>query len=127
MENLTFSFQNILNENGITISIIGMLIVFLSLTLISLFIKYLPKILQVIDYIKNIKERKIKESGSDTILENIDDNAELYAAICAVIALEIELSNFGDDQHITLKTGSDKPTAWATVGKMRTLSSRIAS
>jgi len=127
MENLSFSFQNILDENGITISIIGMLIVFISLALISIFIKYLPKLLQLFDYLKNLKEKGIKNPQPESIPENFEDDEELFVAICAVIALEIEMSNFGDDQHITLKTGGKIPTVWATAGKMRTLSSRIAS
>ena len=128
MENISFSFQNILNENGIIISIMGMLIVFLSLATISIIIKYLPRILVGIDYLKNRRETKvIEESNEKSIVDEIPKDSELYAAICAAIALEIGLSNFGDDQLITLKAGSEMPTAWATVGKLRTLSSRIAS
>ncbi len=127
MENLSFSFQNVLNENGLVISLMGMLIVFFSLTMISLFITLLPKILLLFDQLKDLKKVKVDRVEQDIDPEDLTVDTELYAAICAVIALEIELSNFGDDQIITLKTGSDIQTAWATVGKMRTLSSRIAS
>lgn len=127
MENLSFSLQNVLNENGFIISAMGMLIVFISLLLISIFIFYLPKILAIFDRIKDSKKKKITINEIASTSEEDSTDEELHAAICAVIALELELSSYGDDQHITLKAGGEGPTAWATVGKMRTLSSRIAS
>jgi oxaloacetate decarboxylase gamma subunit len=48
MGDLNFGFQNILNGQGISIAITGMLIVFIALSLISFFIYLLPKFLRVI-------------------------------------------------------------------------------
>ncbi len=44
MSNLDFGIQNILNAQGFTIAITGMLIVFAALTIISIFISLLPKL-----------------------------------------------------------------------------------
>lgn len=126
MENLHFSFENIIAENGIVVSIMGMLIVFLSLAFISLFITYLPKMLAGVDSLMQ-KRAKAEEAAVEVKEAELEEDADLYAAICTVIALEVELHNFGDDQRITLKTDPDVPSAWATVGKVRTLSTRIAS
>jgi Na+-transporting methylmalonyl-CoA/oxaloacetate decarboxylase gamma subunit len=127
MENITFDFDNVISQGGLIISIMGMIIVFLSLAFISLFIKFLPKILGLLDNINKPKSKKpvAIDVKTDQSEEAIDEGIE--AAICAVIALEIGLNNFGDDQRITLDAFGDVPTAWATAGKMRSLSKRIAS
>jgi len=49
MGDLNFSWQNVIDGNGIAISIVGMAIVFLSLSLISAFIALLPKVLQALE------------------------------------------------------------------------------
>lgn len=46
MENLHVSFQNIINGQGGGIAVTGMSIVFIALGLISLFIVFLPRILE---------------------------------------------------------------------------------
>ena len=45
MNNLTMGVENIITSNGITISIVGIIIVFSALTIIALFIAMLPKLL----------------------------------------------------------------------------------
>ena len=44
MSNLDFGIQNILNAQGFTVAITGMLIVFAALTIISIFISLLPRL-----------------------------------------------------------------------------------
>ena len=48
MSNLDFGIQNILNAQGFTIAITGMLIVFAALTIISIFIALLPRLVAVL-------------------------------------------------------------------------------
>lgn len=49
MNVLGFSYQNIVDNNGIGIAVTGMLIVFATLTFITIFISYLPKILKSLE------------------------------------------------------------------------------
>jgi oxaloacetate decarboxylase gamma subunit len=51
MTKFTFSVQNIVNGEGIGISITGMLIVFSALILISIFISVLPWVLKKLEFI----------------------------------------------------------------------------
>ncbi len=44
-----FSWTNVQEDNGIAIAIVGMVIVFLALTLISLFIAVLPNLLKTLE------------------------------------------------------------------------------
>jgi Na+-transporting methylmalonyl-CoA/oxaloacetate decarboxylase gamma subunit len=48
LSNLDFGVQNILNAQGFTVAIPGMLIVFAALTIISIFISLLPKLVAVL-------------------------------------------------------------------------------
>ncbi len=49
MNSLTMGVENIIIANGITIAIMGMIIVFAALILISLFIALLPKLLPLFE------------------------------------------------------------------------------
>jgi len=51
MLNLNIGIENIIASNGIIISVLGMLIVFAALSVISLFIAYLPKVLPLTEKI----------------------------------------------------------------------------
>ena len=48
MSYIDSGLQNVLNAQGFTVSIVGMLIVFVALTIISIFIALLPKMLGVL-------------------------------------------------------------------------------
>ena len=50
MESLAYSFQNVIDNQGISIAITGMLIVFTALVLISLFITLLPRIVSALNH-----------------------------------------------------------------------------
>ena len=47
-ERVAFRWSNVQEDNGVAIAIVGLLIVFTALTLISLFIGFLPRILKAI-------------------------------------------------------------------------------
>lgn len=48
MEKLNLGFQNVIDGNGFIIAVMGMLIVFAALALISLFIAFLPAMLKAL-------------------------------------------------------------------------------
>lgn len=76
MENLNFSLQNILDGQGIEISITGMLVVFVALALISSFIALFPAILRVVDLIY-----PSNSASSNTAVDNNTTEDKTIAAI----------------------------------------------
>lgn len=128
MENLHLSFDNVLKYDGIIVSITGMLIVFLSLLFISFFIRILPIALAKLDELKEKKTALAQPVvKAAPVAQNLPEDAELNAAIMAVIAIELEQLNSADDQKITIDTHTPARSVWAAAGKMRTLSARISS
>lgn len=72
MIEINLSIQNILDGHGIEISIIGMLVVFIALVLISSFISMLPSILKMVNLIYQSEEKTRTLSGnSDTTEDEI--------------------------------------------------------
>jgi Na+-transporting methylmalonyl-CoA/oxaloacetate decarboxylase gamma subunit len=65
MIEINLSIQNILDGHGLEISIIGMLVVFTALTLISSFISLLPSVLRVVNFIYPIKDSSSLSERSD--------------------------------------------------------------
>lgn len=79
MIEINLSIQNILDGRGIEISIIGMLVVFTALTLISAFISLLPSVLRIVNLIYPIKDSGFPSECSDT------PEDEVLAAIGSVL------------------------------------------
>ncbi len=79
MIEINLSIQNILDGHGIEIAIIGMLVVFTALTLISAFISLLPSILRIVNFIYPIKDSLSLPDRSDTPKD------EILAAIGSVL------------------------------------------
>ena len=73
---INFSIQNILDGHGFGISIIGMVVVFAALALISTFISLLPAILRIVNKIFPPEEASHALSRSSDASEN-----EVIAAI----------------------------------------------
>ncbi len=70
-----FSFQKILDGNGLAISITGMFIVFFALLTIALSVFILPKILKIYD-------KFFPETGEESALtEPLEEGKEMIAAI----------------------------------------------
>ncbi len=70
-----FSFQKILDGNGLAISITGMFIVFFALLTIALSVFLLPKILKIYDKFFPEAEEEYTTTGS------LEENKEMIAAI----------------------------------------------
>jgi len=49
MNELTMGFENIINSNGISIAVVGILIVFLALAIISFVIAQIPRVLPLLE------------------------------------------------------------------------------
>jgi Na+-transporting methylmalonyl-CoA/oxaloacetate decarboxylase gamma subunit len=124
-QTMGFSFDHIslgnLFENGhnyIVFSIMGMLIVFAGLSLISLYITLLPRILVLFRLQKKESHGKSSKPGN----EETDREAEMLLAIA--VALHLEQAGGSGYEKITWKRFEDRESAWLTAGRMRGLAVR---
>ena len=120
---MVFSFDHIglanLFENGhnyITFSIMGMLIVFAGLSLISIYIALLPKILNLLQQLKAGKKADPEAETADV------KDSELLLAIA--VALHLDQTGGSSYEKITWKRYEDRESAWLTAGRMRGLAVR---
>ena len=79
MIEINLSTQNILDGHGIEIAIIGMIVVFTALALISAFISLLPSVLRIVNLIYPLKGPVALPELSDTPKD------EVLAAIGSVL------------------------------------------
>lgn len=77
MNNLTMGVENIVSTNGITISIVGIIIVFAALSIIALFIAMLPKLMPLTEKLFPVEEHP---HGAPTVSKS-SDHEEVLAAI----------------------------------------------
>lgn len=123
------SYQNIIDGNGVNISITGMMIVFSGLIFMTLYIFFLPRIL-------NIFKRKPVESenkaASDTQTQAVttapkpeissDNEADAYeiaSVIGIVLHLELGQNQFIDNQQITILRDEYQVPVWRISRKLR--------
>lgn len=76
MNNLTLSIENIVNANGVSIAIMGMLIVFAALAIIAIFITLLPRLLPLLEKVVPEAHRHSAPAPSES-----SDHEEVLAAI----------------------------------------------
>jgi Na+-transporting methylmalonyl-CoA/oxaloacetate decarboxylase gamma subunit len=114
------SLDNLFNHgfNALHFSIMGMLIVFGGLSIISIYIALLPKILALPGKLKS-KRTADKEAG---VKDTIGDDSELLLAI--TIALHFEQTRGGQNQKITWQRHETKESAWRTAGRIKELAVR---
>ncbi len=111
-------FQN--GQNFISFSIMGMLIVFAGLSIISIYIVLLPKILDLPKMFAAKKEIKKKEK--EEIEFPAAGDSELLLAI--TVALHLDQTSSGSFQKITWKRSSAHESAWLTAGRVGSLAVR---
>ena len=107
-------------ENGhsfINFSIMGMLIVFCGLSIITIYIMLLPKILNLPKLLRPVKKTEKAENGSPSAKDH-----ELLLAIA--VALHLDQTSSGSSDKITWKRYSESESAWLTAGRMRGLAVR---
>lgn len=112
---MNFSWQNVIDGNGIGITITGMLIVFSGLLLISLFIAALPKLLAL----KHSGAQPEEAVGAKTEPSEPSED-EIMAVIALVLHLETERS-LGEGSRLTISRRK-RGSIWSSAGKMRSLS-----
>ena len=124
---MDFSFSNIgsanLFQNGqnfISFSIMGMMIVFTGLSIISIYIVLLPKILDLPKMFAAKKE--IQKKKKEEIKSPAARDSELLLAI--TVALHLDQTSSGSFQKITWKRNNAHESAWLTAGRVRNLAIR---
>ena len=121
-----FSVQNIINGNGIAISIGGMAIVFGGLLIISLYIAILPKILTIFGKKSLEKTETIHETLESRYSQKreIDEDKDLASVIGLILQMEQERLVQSSNQVITIKRDRHSPSYWSKDSKMRTIPER---
>ena len=120
LNNISWDNLFVNGQNFISFSIMGMLIVFSGLSIISIYIVLLPKILDLPRLLraeKEIKKKKKEEIGSLPA-----QDPELLLAI--TVALHLDQASSGSFQKITWKRYSAHESAWLTAGRLRGLAVR---
>ncbi len=82
------SFQQVLDGNGIAITVTGMLIVFFALALITLYLTFLPKALQLLD--KWFPSKEEHHMVADQPQTQSSFSPELAAVIGYALHLELK-------------------------------------
>jgi oxaloacetate decarboxylase gamma subunit len=86
-------FQQVLDQGGVGIALTGLTIVFLALVLISIFIAWLPRILELVDpYLPEASDHHTTAAPAARAASQASqaDDAELAAAIGFVLHSEME-------------------------------------
>ena len=114
------SLDNLFNHgfNAIQFSIMGMLIVFGGLSIITIYIVLLPKILGIPGQLK-VKRTSPKNPDTES---GTDDESELLLAI--TIALHLDQTRGGQNQKITWPRHETTESAWRTAGRIKGLAVR---
>ena len=118
LSNITW--DNLFNHgfNAVQFSIMGMLIVFGGLSIISIYIALLPKILGIPSQVKTKREKEKEATKGSTA----GDDSEVLLAI--TIALHLEQIRGGQNQKITWQRHNITDSAWRTAGRIRGLAVR---
>ena len=114
------SLDNLFNHgfNAIQFSIMGMLIVFGGLSIITIYIMLLPKILALPGQLK-VKRTSPKKLDAES---GTADESELLLAI--TIALHLDQTRGGQNQKITWQRHETTESAWRTAGRIKGLAVR---
>jgi Na+-transporting methylmalonyl-CoA/oxaloacetate decarboxylase gamma subunit len=115
------SFANLFanDHNYITFSIMGMLIVFVGLSFISIYITLLPKILALPQKLKAGKKRKKENQELEPI-----DHKESEMLIAIAVALHLDQTSGSNWEKITWKRYEEHESPWLTASRMRGLEVR---
>ena len=109
-------------HNYIVFSIMGMLIVFVGLTFISIYITMLPKILNL---------SKLWQAGAEEFAEPRKSSAAESAEgrdfdllLAIAVALHLDQTSGSGYERITWKRHEEQESAWLTAGRMGSLAAR---
>lgn len=104
---LTFNLSNI-GTDGIIISIIGYVIVFLALVTLFFFIKYLTKLLHL-----NLR-KKLSAQGRQVEVKDLDVPGEIAAAISTAIMLHFQEVHDFENTIVTIKKVQKPYSPWSS-------------
>ena len=115
------SFANLFQDghNFIAFSVMGMLIVFVGLSFISIYITLLPKLLNLQQRLKEGERGKKEEAGPET-----DAAKKMELLLAIAVALHLDQASGSDSERITWKRYDDRDSPWVTAGRMRSLAGR---
>jgi len=133
-----FSLLNIIDGNGIAISLTGMAIVYGGLVVISLFIQFLPNVIAL--FVRKPAPQKagpkkseapgtkavaieaphkaVKTDGDDS------EDKDIASLIGMILHLENERLYQSDQQYITIYRDPSQPSRWGRTGHLRELPHR---
>ncbi|MBU0476097.1 MAG: OadG family protein [Bacteroidetes bacterium] len=104
-----FSFSNIWENDGIFISVVGYLIVFAALLILSIIITYFQKILI------SRQRRKLKSVGHRAAdAENLEISGEISAAISMAIYLHFQENHDIENTVLTIKRVQRTYSPWSS-------------
>ena len=124
-----FSVQNIVQGNGMSISLTGMAIVFSGLIIITIFIQLLPSLLGLsfkrqINVVSTSKTDAVPETESaienpTEVADDDGDDKDIASLIGLVLHLEQERHYQSENQYITMDRNNNHHSMWGITGRMR--------
>jgi hypothetical protein len=118
---LAFSWQNVVDGNGIPLALTGLAIVFSGLLFIALFIASLPRTLRAWDRWREGRSAAKVAPGKTVEPDPTDPSSippEVQAALAWVAVRELEVFRLGDTQRLTLQT-QHRSGLWRTLSTLR--------
>ncbi len=104
-----FSLSNIWNNNGILISVVGYIIVFLALFLLTIIISNFQKVLQ------RKQRKKLKETGHRAAdSEDLSISGEVSAAISTALFLHFQEKHDLENTVLTIKRIQRPYSPWSS-------------
>ncbi|NQU63221.1 MAG: OadG family protein [SAR324 cluster bacterium] len=122
-----FNVQNIIQGDGINISLTGMAIVFSGLIIITVFIQLLPVMLELVSK-RELKKVALPKAAlkpatgarATAVVENqADEDMDIASVIGLVLHLEQERHFQSDNRYITMNRDGSQQSMWGKKGKMR--------
>jgi Na+-transporting methylmalonyl-CoA/oxaloacetate decarboxylase gamma subunit len=126
-----FNIQNIVQGNGVAISLTGMAIVFSGLIIMSVFISLLPSILNLFDRKTSdeadaspsveapVAAAKIADAPSVAGVADDEEDKDIASLIGLILHLENERHYESDNQYITINRDGTRQSMWGRTGNMR--------
>lgn len=118
---LAFSWQNVVDGNGIPLALTGLSIVFSGLLFIALFIFSLPRLLKQWDRLTSKPTPLAQPAAMTPVAAPADPSTaspEVQAALAWVAVRELEVFRLGDEQRLTLKPHR-RSGMWRTISSLR--------
>jgi hypothetical protein len=114
-------------DHGLGLALTGMTVVFTGLVLVTLFITYLPRMLEWAGRRGQPKPPRMQGADAGVMRRetSLAMDPDLLAAIGCVLQAEHERELLSDHQLITMRDDDDEQRTWTAMGKMRSLATRM--